>query len=334
MKVLLVCYYGFIESIASAVTSLTKYGLNIVEYPLMKIQHEIKDGTIEHFKTKITEENPDIILWWYLGISSQELQEIEDLIKSRKNIFFNWDEPYVWSMEDFKNKPKYMDAVFACCEESLGRYLEAGSRAAYYCLPGYDPKDNFKIYDHKEEIKKKYTCDISIACTNLYEKEDIYPNQYINRKTIIDNIYNNQEQYGYVFHIYGPEFLGKLYPNSYKGFLDYYDTNYLFNYSKINLCTHVMCDKYKMLNQRSLLILGSGGLLFVDYISGLENLITPNEECILIDKENYIDQIVSILNNYEQFKDVRENGRLKSFKYTWNNWAFTIYENYIKNIKG
>ena len=50
-------------------------------------------------------------------------------------------------------------------------------------------------------------------------------------KQILDIIYANKD---ITLHIYGPEFLSKLYPDSYKGFISYKDCYKVFSNSKIN----------------------------------------------------------------------------------------------------
>lgn len=41
---------------------------------------------------------------------------------------------------------------------------------------------------HFPEIDKKYECDISIVCTNLYDNTQHYPSAIINRKILLDDL--------------------------------------------------------------------------------------------------------------------------------------------------
>jgi len=333
MKILITSYYELRESLLCASKSLQKLGINVISYPLYKnyFDHNEKlSNCCEHFVEFIQSEKPDVILWWYINILSEDMDYIVRHNPLVKNIFFNWDEPYNWEPWDIKNKAKFFDCVFVCCEETLTNYLENGSKNAVYCLPGYDPKVHNIIVDENDNDMQKYSCDISFCCTNLYEG---FENQYVPRKELVDTIYNNQEKYDYTFHLYGPESFREKYPKSYKGYINYFDTPKLFNYSKINLCTHVQCHKNKYLNERTILVLGSGGLLFVDDVKGIDEVLDIDKECVVIDKDNYLEQIVDILKNYDEYCMRRYDGHVKSKEYTWDKWAKLIYDEYLKKIE-
>ena len=329
VKLLITSYYGLRESLQSATNSLIKYGIIVVDFGLLKLYKstEISDENKKlEFNNFIKKEQPDIILWWYINIPVEHMKYIvEDEDNSHiKHFYFNWDDPHNWSTNKLYERCKYFDHSFVCCEQSLPKYLEFGSKKASYLLPGYDPQIHKIIVFDDEKDVKKYSCDISFCCTNLYTDNNTFPNQYINRKELINNIYANQDKYGFTFHIYGPESLKELYPKSYKGYIRYDETNKLFNYSKINICTHVQCCAYKYLNERALLILGSGGLLYVDKVDGIETILEPSVDCVIIDKDNYLEQIRTILNNYDDYYMVRYNGHAKSIEYTWDKWANKI----------
>ncbi|CAH6421084.1 Hypothetical protein KVN_LOCUS127 [uncultured virus] len=334
MKILITSYYGPNDSLYYAEKALEKKNFEVVDYPLFKFYMDKYDklvNYIDHFTNFIIKEKPDIILWWYVGIPSEHMVLIKNKFEI-KHIFFNWDEPYSWNNEDMKYKVKIFDCVFACCEETLNKYIIHGVKDAFFCLPGYDPTTHYVIEDINQDEFNKYKCDISFCCTNLYENTLLYPDQYINRKKLLDDIYLNQDKFNYIFNIYGPNFLENLYPKSYKGFINYKDTNKLFNYSKINLCTHVSARRKKSINERTLLILGSGGLLLIDHVNGLEELVDINNDCILLNKNNYLNQINQILTNYNNYKIIKKNAVKKSLNYTWNVWACNINNYLNKNI--
>ena len=330
MKLLIAGYYELKESLNSASISLKKYGIEVIDYPLYRYYMDIndrRDDYVNHFINFLSDEKPDVILWWYIGIPSDDIGRIVFSNDQIKHIMFNWDDPYNWKTNDLENKSKYFDCVFVTCKETLKDYLLNGAGEAYHCLPGYDPEIHHMILENDDQMTD-YQCDISICCTNLYLGEN-YPDQYMNRKEIIDLIYEKQDEFGYKFNIYGPEFLKKIYPKSYKNFVCYNDTNNIFNYSKINLCTHVKCDKDGYLNERSILILGSGGLLYVDPVKGIDQILDTHNECVILKKDHIIEQITSILSNYDDYYKVRYNGYLKSKMYTWDQWAKNLYDNYL-----
>ena len=327
-KVLITAYYELKESILLASEALKNTGLDVISFPLYKYYADINDkddNYVNIFNNFINKEKPDVILWWYFSIPTNDLEKIVTEHKKIKQFMFNWDEPYNWALCDIKNKAKFFDCVFITAAEKINNYIQNGTKKAIVLYPGYDTKVHHIIIDDNDDIKKKYTCDISICCTNLYEDLDKFPDQYIVRKNLVDDLYDNQEKYDYIFHIYGPKKFEKMYPNSYKGFINYYDTNYLFNYSKINICTHVQQGANKYLNERVNMILGSGGLLAVDKVNGIDKIFDVQKECVILTQNNYIEQLVEILKNYDGYYLTRFNGKQKSLEYTWDKWASIIY---------
>ena len=323
-------YYGLNEQLLFAANALRQY-YKVIDYPLLKFskdKFDKKSNYVDDFIEFINNNNVDVILWWYITIPTNEFIKITQGRSNLKNIFFNWDEPFNWSLNDLENKAKYLDAAFITCEETTVNYINNGTKHAEYCLPGYNEGTHFIILDDSDPEFDKYEADISFICTNLYT-DSIYSQQLIKRKEIVDNIYANMDKYNYVFKIYGPEFLKSLYPKAYNGFVHYRDTNKIFNKSKINLCTHVIGNKNKYINERVILIGGSGGLLLVDPILGIDKVFNPDDEIVLMDKDNYVEQIYDILCNYEKYIDRRMNFHKKSKNYTWNKWGEQIH-NYLK----
>lgn len=330
MKICITTYYGLRSVFLLIADSLKKLGHEIIDFHLLQYYSDIndkKDNYTDMFIDLVNKEKVDVILWWYITIPTNDFIKIISNTNS-KNIFFNWDEPFNWDQIDMKNKAKYLDAVFITCEETCKKYIDHGTKQAFFCLPGFDSTIHYPIIDDLH--LDKYEVDISLCCTNLYEDKNKYPNQIVNRKYIIDKIYDGMNKYNYTFHIYGPEYFRILYPKAYKGFITYEDTNYLFNKSKINLCTHVIGNKNKYLNERAILIAGSGGLLFIDNIKGLKEIFDINKEVVVINKDNFIEQIVNILSNYDNYINIRYNLFKKSKEYTWDAWAKTVHDCIIK----
>jgi len=336
MKILFTCYYELKDALRLASKYLSNFNHDVLGFPLFRYYADINDKTPEYTQLMIdciNENSIDVILWWYFSIPTSDMEIIVKACPSVKNIMFNWDEPYNWKDCDIQNKSKFFDAVFVTCAEKLNDYVKYGTKEAFLQFPGYDSSvHNIIINDDDDDIVKKYTCDISICCTNLYDNDRLYPNQYIKRKELVDKIYECRKKYGYSFKIFGPEKFRDIYPESYAGFVNYQDTNKVYNYSKINICTHVQYNTYKYLNERTINILGSGGLLLVDKVDGIDEILTPNVECLILDKNNYIEQIVQILSNYDDYLMIRHNANAKSKLYTWEKWASNINE-YLKSLK-
>ena len=320
-KILVVSYYGFKDSLDCARKSLEKLGYVVDTYPLFRYAydtHDRKENYKEHFNAYVQESSPDIILWWFFYVPPEVIRFI--IVNNPKcfSILFCWDDPFVWSERNSKLSEKcpYFDLVVATCEETLVEYKNHGSKDVMFCPPGYDPSIHFPIDD------EKYDCDISICCTNLYDDTSVYNDQYINRRELIDELVKIQD---IKFHIYGPDFLKYKYPNNYKGFVQYSDLNNVYNRSRINLSTHVCCSKSKYVNERTILILGSGGLLLVDPVKDIDTLFTT-EECIFIQKDSITEQVKEILANYDSYREMKKKGKEKSLLYTWDKWAEKIHK--------
>lgn len=328
-KILIVSYYGLQDSLKSAANSLEKLGYEMDTYPLFKYAHDTHDkieNYKDHFKSYIEESKPDILLYWYIGVPPNVIKYIRDSFPHIYSIFYNWDDPYSWVDEatQIREKCPNFDLVLSTCEETLQDYIDHGSKRAVFSAPGFDPNINYPLENLKEE---DYICDVSICCTNLYKEKHIYKDQYINRKELIDKLISHNIN----LHVYGPESLKLTYPNNYKGFVKYSNLNDIYNKSKINLCTHVCSNKSKYINERSVLIIASGGLLLVDPIKDFDKLVS-DKECVFFDNTDGDDGIIStirkILSNYEDYKDIKNRAYIKSKEYTWDKWAEIIHKEY------
>lgn len=325
MNILITSYYGLRESLELASNSLSDKGFVIFDYPLLQKYNELKERTCEDMTTVIKDNNINYVLWWFYTIPTDIFAKIAEKNKNVKNILFNWDEPFNWEMNDNKNKAQYFDTVFVTCRESCNWWKKNGTRQAYCLYPGFSKDVHQPIFDENDDDFDTYGCDISICCTNMYDNIE-NDSQYIKRKELIDNIYGNQEKYGYKLKIFGPNKFKDIYPSSYVKFVNYYDTVKIFHYSKINICTHVLGNMDGYLNERVFLILASGGLLFVDNVKGIDNVLKGGENCVIIDKHNYISQIRNILDNYDDYFDIKFNGLELSSKYNWDEWASFIHD--------
>ena len=148
MKLLLVTYYGEKDSLIHAANSLRKINYEVISYPLFQYsmdQYSKIDNYIDHFDEFINENNPNIILWWYLP-SPECIKFIYDTHINRLHIMFNWDDPFVWDIlanSNIDKKAPYFDVAFISCEHSIKNYLEKGTPEAYCLYPGYETKLNF-----------------------------------------------------------------------------------------------------------------------------------------------------------------------------------------------
>lgn len=317
--VLIVGYYELRDSLLAVSRCLQNLGYTVLSYPLFQKAQDPHSKIVNYaedlylfLKTK----TPDIILWWYIGVPSAVLHLIKTQFPTQCHVLYNWDDPYMWfnSESDLTTKAKIFNIVLASCAGSEQRYLDCGVQTFRCAFPGFDP---FIHYPCEKDVA--YQCDVSFCCTNLYESKERYPYQLINRKKLVDLLTSQSE---FTFHLYGPESFRDLYPNHYKGFVTYHESRKVFHNSRLCLCTHVVGNQEQYLCERVATILGSGGLLLVDPIQNLDKLLVNGADCIYLDLQDPISQIKSILDNYNTYAPIREQGRSRAFKLLqWQSWA-------------
>ena len=74
----------------------------------------------------------------------------------------------------------------------------------------------------------------------------------------------------------------------------------------------------------------SHGLILVDPVKDIKKIFTPNKDIILLEKDNYLNQIQNILKNYKSYAKIKNNIGEKCYKlYTYDKWAEIIYNSII-----
>ena len=333
-KLLIVSYFNLRESLLCAANALQDKGYEISSYPLLERKTSMPDQWPSDFAQIISEERPDIILWWYIGVPYEQLASaISAANASGKimQILYNWDDPYVWtqSTNEMDRKASLFDIAFVSCEQTLERYKSHGTAHAVYLLPGFDL--GLHYYTPREDVPEKYRSDVSICCTNLYTDDSMYPDQlHPTRYEIVRALY---EKYKYSppeieFAIYGPENLQNLFPKCYRGEVSYPETRLVFAGSRINICTHVVGNQEGYMSERVPLILGSGGLLWMDQVP--QTLIT-DEHATFIEKsrDNIVQQVKRLLDS--DLVKLRKSGfRMASQNLTWRHWAEKVHSEIMK----
>jgi hypothetical protein len=322
MKICLTSYFGLREALLAAAEALRTLGHEVIDYPLfaknVHLETRIND-VVEDFSRFLQDERPDGVLWWCLSISSDSFVRIKGALSGLKYWYFNWDEPFNWHDAELAVKAPHFDAVFVCCQETTQRWLDHGCPRAVYCLPGFDP-ELFRPLEPEE-----YRYDVSMVLTNLYGDRGKYPDQAVNRRELIDQLYQKQGEHGYRLALFGPEFLGDLYPESYVGYCRYEDLNQIFNESRINLTTHVIGNRAGYLNERTVTLIGSGSLILIDPIKELDQNLLDKRTCLVLDPERPVEQIKRILKNYDSYQLVKNSIKKIRNNYTWKIWAEKIH---------
>ena len=317
-KIMLITYYGITECFIDIKKGLENLGYDVIDFPLLKhLNTSDVLSTIKFLVKNIKSVLPKYVLWWCINnIDETTFKKIKSLTDT-EHIYYNWDDPYNWK-NNIENIASYFDKAFLCSND-LQKYKDKGTKTVSTLYTGYSK------YVHYPIPNVRYEYDVSFVCSNLYEDDTLYPNQYINRKQLIDTIYDKQDVF--TFSLFGKEEFKTMYEKSYKKYLRYEETNEIFNKSKINLCTHVVGNVDGYLNERVFLIMASGGLLLVDPVKN--DILIDGYNCIYIDKNNIVRQIKNILKNYSTYETIKNNGIKTVEKYTWTDWANRLGEKLI-----
>lgn len=322
-KIIIVGFYDLKEHMSHIKDSFTEYLYEVHEYPLFRYAYDSNDKIDEyekHFDKFIKSVKPDIILWWFNDVVPQVFKYIKSNNKDVYFILYNGDDPLNFNT-DMIEKSKIFDMIVTPCNHNVTKYKQhAGVSNVQFMLPGY----NEEYFYPTEETDEDYICDISMMCDNLF-KPEFFGKQYISREVLIRNVSRWAENNNRKFHLYGPFTLKELFPRNYKGDIEYYNQNKLFNCSKINISTHPVFNKDLPMNHLDMKIAGSGGFLFMDKIKDSKNMFVHNMNCYIFDNENYVDELDSILNNYENYSHIKKNIYKFAEQFKWRDWVKKIH---------
>lgn len=304
MKLLIVGWFHLINPIITAKEYFEILGYETYFLPLLTYNKTFsKDNLFNSLNSFIQNIDPNVILWWNWECDKSVLHKLKEHTQHILHCLFNWDHPFCLSEWDNKKNRQITskniwDIVFVTGDCKLQEYIDSGSKEAYYLRMFADEEVHFPEQDNA------YECDISFVLTNLYEDKTKFSNQIFDRKTFINNIIKEKD---IKFKVYGPEHLKTEFPDNYCGFVHFLDNRKVFTNSKINISITEGASCYKYCNERIGTILSSGGILFCDKVYGIDKILTDGKDCILIDENNYINQIKEILKNYDNYKHVKKN---------------------------
>ena len=333
MNLLIIGYCNLHDGFLYASNALKKLNYNIFFFPYHNYviqQNNNRDNILIDF---IKNNNINVILWWYNNITFETINNIKNTFKI-KNIFFNWD-PFLYNYNKYNSliwkekideRLKYyplMDSILSCFEKEVTFCKTICN--IFYTPPGFDKTIS------KYEYNSDYQCDVSIVCTNLYDYTYEFPDEATNitRYSIVHKLYEHRGKIK--FHIYGLEKFRSLFPDCYKGFISYNDSNKVFSNSKINLSIHPILyelnsenSSQEYFSERLPQILGSKGLLVTN--SNLSSYLKKNIDYIHIDNNSdWFEKFINIINNNDSYNIIRENGYKKGLQYyQWDNWAISV----------
>lgn len=333
-NLLIIGYYSLSDGFSACANYLSN-DYNVLFFPLLYYQNNnlnivsdlakyINGEPVMNPMLKPNSKKVDIVLVWYHNYFADDWSKLHSFRQIRakahlgaKFIGYNWDP--VTPLKDMTikrfNLISKMDTFLSGDNFELKYLRSKGLKNVDYCPSGFDPKISY--YTENEA----YKCDVSIICTNLYDNYQEWPLECVrlNRKILVDAIYSNRDKIK--FHIYGSPFLGKLYPECYKGYIAYGDCPKVFSNSKINLCIHAVSynssDNELYFSERLPQILGCKGLLYCE--TEYKYLLKHGVNYIMADPSDPIKQIMDIIANYNDYREIIENGyQLAMDHFTWD----------------
>lgn len=335
MNLLLIGYCHLNDGFLYASKSLEKLDYKIFFFQYSSYMMDNIEDRDEILIKFINDNSINVCLWWNNNIKYDSIEKVVINVMNKyiQHIFFNWD-PFLYNYQKYNSiiwkeriddKIKcysLMNYILSCFETEINYFRDRDCLNICYAPPGFD------LNISKFEYDENYKCDISIVCTNMYNNTSEFPDESTNitRYSIVDKLYENRDKIN--FHIYGIERFKNIYPECYKGFINYHNCNKVFSNSKINLSIHPLIkelngtnSKEEYFSERLPQILGCKGLLMTNSLF-TDKLIKDEDYIHINDTIDWYEKIISIINNNEEYDIVRENGHNKALQYyQWDNWA-------------
>ena len=309
MKNLLIVGYYCLSDGFKACANYLSLDYNVTFFPLMEYEHNNRD----YMSDLISKTNQiDIVLLWYHRYFIQSLKRMDELSQllnqPNRPLYcgYSWDpmscaELSTIYYQEFVSK---IDYFITGDSRQISHLNNLGLTNVYHARSGCDPRISVPIKSNS------YNVDVSFILTNLYTDSSAYPPTKLTRQAVLDTLYQHHNEIKLA--IYGPEFLGTLYPDCYKGYIKYDQCNLVFHNSKINLCFHVAFDQLTgqqlYFSERLPQILASKGLLYCN--TKYDELLIPGVNYVLADPDHYLEQIIEIINNWDQpvYQTIIDNG--------------------------
>jgi hypothetical protein len=310
-KIVIISFYELKDYLLYIKELFEDYLFTVIHYPLFRYAYDSNDKLEtykEHMNTFIKEQNPDIVLWWFIDVPVDVFKYIKKNNKEKIFIMYNADDPVNLNKELF-DKAKIFDIVVSPCKETIYLYkLYSNLDKIIFGPMGHDPN----LFKQLEDIDEPYKCDISMVIYNI-----------INKTKIIEKIVDICNKNNYIFKLYGNPILNELYPNNYCGEVPYYKLNFMINSSKINIIYNQFTHKSLCIDEYLTSILGCGALLLHNKTKDIDKILIDGSNCILYDEDNIEVKINMIMHDYN-YDDVKSRAHESSEKYTWDKWVLNI----------
>lgn len=320
-RLLFICFYELKDFFAKIKDELIDLNYNVIHYPLFRYAYDSNDkmeNYDEHLNDFIKENKPDIILWWFLDVPYSVFKSVRSNNPDIFLVMYNPDDALSMSAEMI-DKIKVFDLIMVSTKEYFDLYNEHNKNVLFNPF-GFDDTFFFPIDITKHpNIPDKFQADISLYSHNLNICKNTFPNQYIYQLDFLKNVQEYANTNERTFKIFGAKDISNYFPEEYHGDIEYFNLNKLYNFSKINIVLHPSAKIDTHVSENEIKVIGSGGLLLTDPIKNLSSF--HKESCVFIDKDNYIEQIDNILENYNDHIEVKHNAHKLSKSFTWKEWV-------------
>ncbi|VBB18594.1 hypothetical protein YASMINEVIRUS_1057 [Yasminevirus sp. GU-2018] len=339
-KLLIVCFYELKDYLVSISDSFSKkYRWDVVAYPLYMYcfdKYSKIDNYADHMSEFFKKEKPDVVLWWFADVSTSLITRIRNENPDPFYIIYNYSDPMNIS-KMFLDRCHIFDHVLTVCQHTLPIYkMQAKNKYVDFFPFGFDPDVFYQRTTSKElaTLDRKYESDVSFICDSMFMDQ---PDQVIDRKKIIEQIYEYCKTNGLIFSVYGPDFLGHFAKDSYRGDVKYADIPAVATLSKINIVSHPDSrKKLGLCNPNLLPIMACGGVVLMDKINGAEMFFNENKKTVfMFDKDSLLSKMSDILNLYKNdtvlLNEIKQNAIKFSGQYNWGSFAEKIYLRYVQD---
>lgn len=316
MRICVTTWYGLRDTLLNAANHLRIRGHKVYDLATLLVKTEVVQALVEM--------RLDLLIIWAMNIAAETIRHLRIQCPNVRVVIFNWDDPHVRlvSME-YIALAKTVDHVFSCVKpdtqyiQGVTQELVPYSVPHSYLLPPYPYYTFIEEDEEANLLPGQFTHDIAFLIGNLYANE---PAVAVNREYLIHAL---QPHFKVV--VYGGADVQKAFPEVYGGHLDFNGVSLVLTQrvAKLWISTHVcIADGY--LNERCMLIMGSGNVLVTETIPGTCDL--PVGTYVHMDLGNLVPFFASLLQESPERLDMIRR-RAKSYvadKHSYKQWCDAI----------
>jgi spore maturation protein CgeB len=353
MKLILLGAFGLGEGYAGLAGGIKKLGIethfigpmgrisDMVNGPSRLSHMQAVNVLNKNIVQEVIDLKPDAILLWK-GESIFPNTVAQWKKKGIKILYFSWDDPFYISQPkhcvNTLQSCQYMDLAFTSCEDSAAIYRKHGCNNVHLLWPGFDPSIHRPAVFTNVEERKEFESDVSFVATNTYHPR-FYPQTTMCRLDAIYALQNAQvgnialwgydeHGFGWLNRVYGDPKLRPLY----KRYIKFEENNKVYSVSNINLNSHPIWGN-KYLNERNFQIMGSGGFMLVDAVTGIDSIFKIGIHC---DIYYNLDDLTKKVKHYLANPDLRETIAARGMRevlqnHTWDSRA-QVFAEQVKKL--